>query len=148
MDIILHNNFTISKLNLQSGWANSFVTFFALGACVSWIKIKQYPCVLLWQKDFAFQNRGICSCSDTQNFGIVWPFAVPWKGALFRILRSSFREARNGEMNFLYSKAFHGFYNDLFEVYFLRQGIHQFSDGFKQKSAAHGCFHTPLLCQL
>ena len=68
MDIILHNNFTISKLDLQSGWANSFVTFFALGAYVSWIKIKQYPCVLLWQKDFAFQNRGICSCSDTQNW--------------------------------------------------------------------------------
>ena len=68
MDIILHSNFTISKLDLQSGWANSFVTFFALGAYVSWIKIKQYPCVLLWQKDFAFQNRGICSCSDTQNW--------------------------------------------------------------------------------
>ena len=68
MGTILHNNFIILKLDLQSGWANSFVTFFALGAYVSWIKIKQYPCVLLWQKDFAFQNRGICSCSDTQNW--------------------------------------------------------------------------------
>ena len=68
MDTILHSNFTISKLDLQSGWANSFVTFFAFGAHVSWISVNSFPCVLLWQKVFAFQNRGICSCSDTQNW--------------------------------------------------------------------------------
>jgi len=68
MGTILHNNFTIPKLGLQSGWANSFVTFFALGEYVPWISVKSFPCVLLWQKVFTFQNRGICSCSDTQNW--------------------------------------------------------------------------------
>ena len=42
--------------------------FFALGEYVPWISVKSFPCVLLWQKDFAFQNRGICSCYSTQNW--------------------------------------------------------------------------------
>ncbi len=31
------------------------------------MKIKRFLCVLLWQKDFAFQNRNVCSGSDAQN---------------------------------------------------------------------------------
>ena len=42
----------------------------------------------------------------------VWPFAVPWKGILFRILCLLFREARIREMISVYNEILHGFPND------------------------------------